>query len=96
MIVFVFSSRLISQNVTIRGKAHSSYKDKIIQVFTYTDFITNIKQKENQDTIQKDGFFELTLHTNYTQPVFLKIDNVTAKMYVEPDFDYGITIPEIY
>jgi len=94
-LLFFISAQVYSQNVTIKGKAHASYKGKIIQLFTLTDFITNIKQKESQDTIQSDGFFELNLYTAFTQPVFLKIENVTAKMYVQPDFVYGITIPEL-
>ncbi len=95
MIALSISVHFFSQNVTIKGKAHTSYKGKLIQLFTLTDFITNIKQKEAQDTIENDGFFEITFHTAYTQPVFLKIDNVTAKLYVQPDFVYGITIPEL-
>ncbi|WP_317897017.1 TlpA family protein disulfide reductase [Aurantibacillus circumpalustris] len=30
-----------------------------------------------------------------TQPVFFKIDNVVAQLYVQPDYTYGITIPEL-
>jgi thiol-disulfide isomerase/thioredoxin len=29
-----------------------------------------------------------------TQPVLLKIDNLSGKLYVQPDFVYGITFPE--
>lgn len=90
----ILSGALFSQNIVIKGKAHPSYKGKIIQLFTSTDFITNIKQRENQDTIQNDGYFELAMHSDYTTPVILKIDNVTAELYVQPDFVYGITIPE--
>jgi hypothetical protein len=85
---------LTSQNVTVKGRAHTSYIGKIIQLYTLTDFMTNLKQKESQDTIQPDGFFELGMHCEFTQPVFIKIDNVTARLYVQPDFVYGITIPE--
>ncbi len=95
IIFLIFSLQLFSQNVTIKGKAHLSYKNKIIQLFSLTDFITNIKQKESQDTIQTDGFFALSFQADYTQPVFLKIDNVIAKLYVQPDFVYGIIIPEL-
>lgn len=64
-------------------------------MYTLTDFITQIPQREASDTIEKDGYFEIAFHTDYTQPVFLKIENVTAKLYVQPDFVYGITIPEV-
>lgn len=96
IVAFVFLGiDLFSQNVTIRGKAHHSYNGKVVQLFTLTDFVTNVEQKEGQDTIQHDGFFELSFHSEFTQPVFLKIENVTAKLYVQPDFVYGITIPEL-
>lgn len=64
-------------------------------MFSSTDGITNLKQKESQDTIEADGYFELNYQSLYTQPVFLRIENVVAQMYVQPDYVYGITIPEL-
>jgi hypothetical protein len=84
-----------AQNVTIRGKAHPSYAGKLIQVLTETDYITNTRFKENSDTIAADGFFELNIQIESTRPVTLKIDQVVADLYLEPDFVYGITIPEL-
>lgn len=86
---------LLSQNVLIKGKAHKSYIGKVIQVFSTQDYITNTQQKENQDTIDADGYFEFSIHTEYTKPVYLKIENAVAQLYVQPDFVYGITFPEI-
>lgn len=71
------------------------YAGKIVQLNVLSDYITNTRQKEDEDTIQPDGYFELHFHSDHTQPVFLKIDNVVAKLYVQPDFVYGITIPEL-
>lgn len=79
----------------VKGKAHASYAGKTIQLFTISDHITGVRQKESQDTIDADGYFELPLQAAYTQPVFFKIDNVTAQLYVQPDYVYGITIPEV-
>ena len=83
-----------AQNITIRGKAHASYKGKVIQLLVESDYITNTRLIENQDTIAEDGFFELSLQSDHTRPVQLKIDQFVAELYVEPDFVYGITIPE--
>ena len=95
-IAWIFGScHAFSQNVTIRGKAHASYAGKIIQLFTLSDYISQINLRENQDTIESDGFFEMQLQSEYTQPVLLRIDKVVATLYVQPDFVYGITIPEI-
>lgn len=71
------------------------YCNKIIQLNSLTDYITNTKQKEDQDTIKSDGYFELHFQSDFTQPVFLVIGNVVAKLYVQPDFVYGVTIPEL-
>ncbi len=84
-----------AQNIKIKGKAHSSYKGKRIELYTVSDHITGIRQKESSDTIQNDGFFELSLHSLITQPVILRVENVIAKLYVSPDFVYGITLPEV-
>jgi hypothetical protein len=84
-----------TQNITIKGKAHPSYAGKVIKVYITTDYITQTRFKENQDTIERDGYFELTLHSTITRQVHLKIDNVIAQLYVQPDFVYGITIPEL-
>ncbi len=86
---------LQAQNVTIRGQAHPDYKGRIIQLLTVGDYITGIRQKETQDTIQPDGFFEMSFQSDVTQPVFFEIGNVTAQLYVHPDFVYGITIPPV-
>ena len=59
-----------------------------------SDHITEQKVIEDRDTIGKDGFFELSLYSEITQPVSLKIGNIVATLYVQPDFVYGITIPE--
>lgn len=61
---------------------------------TPIDYITGIQQKEAQDTIAADGYFELELHADHTQPVTLKIDNAVSQLYVQPDFVYGITFPK--
>ncbi len=64
-------------------------------MFSLSDNITNVEQKESQDTIGQDGFFAFSLYSDHTQPVILKIGNITSRLYVQPDFVYGITIPEI-
>ncbi len=95
MFFLLIFSKGFSQNIIIKGKAHKMYAGKIIELNSLNDYITNTKQKEDRDTIQPDGYFELHFQSDFTQPVFLTIQNVVAKMYVQPDFVYGITIPEL-
>lgn len=86
---------LRAQDIVIKGQAHQSHVGKIIQLYTFSDYLTGLQQKETQDTVQQDGFFELSFQSNETQPVFLKIGNISGKLYVQPDFVYGITFPEL-
>ena len=84
-----------SQNIQINGKADASYAGKVIELFSSTDYVTNFRLKESQDTIDKDGYFELSVYSDLVQPLTLKVENVIARLYVQPDYVYGITIPEL-
>lgn len=85
----------VAQNVTVRGRADLSYAGQVVQLYTFTDGLTDMRQKEDQDTVQRDGFFELQLQADHTQPVLVTIGRAVGKMYVEPDFVYGVTVPAI-
>jgi len=82
-----------SQNVKIKGKAHPSHKGKAINLFAYSDLITYTRIKEAADTVDKDGYFELQLQIDNTQAVQLQIDNLFGKLYIQPDYVYGVTFP---
>lgn len=84
-----------TQTITIQGIAHQSYAGKIIQVFSERDQITHLEQKEAIDTIASDGYFEVQVVSNRIQRLKLKIEQATFYLYVQPDFVYGITVPEI-
>jgi peroxiredoxin len=81
-----------SQNVKIEGKAHPSYIGKVINLYSYSDLVTFTPTKESSDTIDAKGYFELNVDIDHTQPVNLQIDNCLGILYVQPDFNYGITI----
>ena len=49
--------------------------------------------KEAIDSVDKNGYFELNLKIDNTRTVILKIDNLAGKLYIQPDFVYGITFP---
>ncbi len=97
-VIYLFvllSLPFFSQNVEIRGKASPVYAGKIIRLQVFQDYITNLRLTEASDTIDKNGSFTLEMQAERTQPVYLKIDNIIAQMYVVPDFVYGVTFPEI-
>ncbi|MBC7695946.1 MAG: TlpA family protein disulfide reductase [Burkholderiales bacterium] len=82
-----------AQNITIKGKAHASHIGKEIVLNDFTDYITYNLIKESADTIDKDGYFELKLQSNITRPVLININNLVGKIYVQPNFVYGIYFP---
>lgn len=82
-----------AQNVKIRGKAHPSHSGKAISLLAYSDLVTYTRVREAVDTVDKDGFFELQLQIQNTQPVQLQIDNLFGKLYIQPNYVYGVTFP---
>jgi hypothetical protein len=84
----------ISQNVIIKGKAHTSHIGKEIVLSDYSDYVTYTKTKESIDTIDKDGYFELKIQIQTTKPVLISINNLVGKLYIQPNFVYGIYFPQ--
>jgi hypothetical protein len=84
----------IAQNVTIKGKAHASHIGKEIVLSDYSDYVTYTKTKESIDTVDKDGYFELKIQTQTTKPVLISINNLIGKLYIQPNFVYGIYFPQ--
>jgi hypothetical protein len=84
----------IAQNVTIKGKAHASHIGKEIVLSDYSDYVTYTKTKESIDTIDKDGYFELKIQTQTTKPILISINNLVGKLYIQPNFVYGIYFPQ--
>ncbi len=82
-----------AQNITIKGKADLSHVGKEVVLNDFSDYITYTKVKESIDTIDKDGYFELKIQSAVTKPVLISIDNLTGKLYVQPNFVYGIYFP---
>lgn len=83
----------VAQNIKIKGKAHESHIGKEIYLNTFSDLITYTLIKESTDTVDANGYFELELQTNFTQPVQITIDKLVGKIYVQPGYVYGITFP---
>jgi hypothetical protein len=82
-----------AQNITIKGKAHASHIGKEVVLSDFSDYITYTRIKESADTVDKDGYFELKLHSPVTKPILINIDNLIGKIYVQPNFVYGIYFP---
>lgn len=94
ILIFILISLITkAQNITIKGKAHPSHIGKEVVLSDFTDYITYNLIKESSDTIDKDGYFELKLQSKNTKPILLNINNLIGKIYVQPNFVYGIYFP---
>lgn len=95
LLIFIFSAIITcnAQNITIKGKAHASHIGKEVVLSDFSDYITYTRIKESSDTVDKDGYFELKIQSAITKPILINIDNLIGKIYVQPNFVYGIYFP---
>lgn len=93
LILFFWGIKLFSQNVIIKGQAHRSHIGSEIILSDYADYVTYTKTKESFDTIDKNGYFQLKIQTDCTKPVNISIGNLVGKLYIQPNFVYGIYFP---
>lgn len=95
IIVFLFFALFgHAQNITIKGKAHASHIGKEIKAYDFADYVTYTRVLSAIDTIDKDGYFELKIQSNNTKPILLNIENLLGKLYIQPNFVYGVYYPE--
>lgn len=92
-LILIISITCGAQNITIKGKADASHIGKEVILSDFLDYITYARTKESADTVDKDGYFELKLQSNITKPILINIDNLIGKIYVQPNFVYGIYFP---
>lgn len=95
LLFFIFSFAFIctAQNITIKGKAHASHIGKEVVLSDFSDYITYTRIKESVDTVDKEGYFELKVQSSTTKPILININNLVGKIYVQPNFVYGIYFP---
>lgn len=85
--LFTLSLFSLAQNIIIHGNAHPVYlknSDKIAKLYTYADDITYQPILQDKDSLDNKGRFTLTLYSDKTQVVLIKIKNAVSKIYVEP------------
>lgn len=96
LIVYSFmvcAIQLHAQSITIKGKAHPSHIGKEVVLSDYIDYLTYNRVVESIDTVDKNGYFEFNIHSNTTKPINISIENLTGKLYIQPNYVYGIFFP---
>ena len=87
-----------SQNVTINGKADTSYiahagmLSSTIFAFTYDDYISYKEKELGSSPIDEKGNFSISLKISEPTYLFLMIENAKAEMIAEPNKTYQIQI----
>lgn len=94
LLCFLLPLMGVSQNITIKGQAHPSYKGKEVALHDFTDYVSYTKTTESVDTVDANGYFELKFESHLTKPVLISIDHVVGKLYVQPNYVYGIYFPQ--
>lgn len=91
-VLFLSSVVIFSQNVTIKGIA-PAHKGKEIAIYLFDDLITRSQTLQSSDTVDARGNFQLQLSVLYPQLALIKVDNLYGKIYLQPNFLYGIIFP---
>lgn len=94
LLLTLLGSVAFAQNVSIKGVA-STHKGKEISVYLYDDLITFAQTRMDFDTVDSKGVFELQLTITAPQLAIIKVGQLAGRIYLQPDFKYGIIIPPV-
>lgn len=90
--LIVAAGSACGQNVTIKGIA-GAHKGKEIAVYLYDDLVTYSQSRIDADTVDARGNFELQLSVKAPQVALIRTNKLVGKIYLQPDFIYGIIFP---
>jgi len=89
-LIFI-SSTVFSSTTIIKGNA-KLFKGKEIAVYTYSDYITNTKEKIGFTTIKDDGKFSFQFDNKSIKKTIIKIEDKTTWFFTEPGSVYNINL----
>lgn len=93
MLALAFPSHAKSDTTILYGN-DANYINKTIEVYGYSDFITRKTILLAKDTVDSLGNFELQIPIQYTRLVQVPFDYYNGLLYVEPNEEYEIILPE--
>ena len=92
LLLFTFTFPSLSAQSVIKGKAEE-YKGKQITLLCYTDLLTFTEKKLTSTKIGDDGSFELKAGLDHTFTGIIRIGEINAYIYVEPETTYRVFFP---
>ena len=84
-----------TQNVSINGITYVPKRNKEIRIYEVADFLTNTEKEIGRTKIDTFGRFSFTIQTPAIKKVILRFDDKYSWMYIEPNSNYYIDLPEL-
>jgi thiol-disulfide isomerase/thioredoxin len=84
-----------AQNVSINGITDVPKKNKDIRIYEVSDFLTNTEKEIGRTKIDSFGRFSFTIQTPEIKKIILRFDDKFSWLYIEPNSNYYIDLPEI-
>ena len=84
-----------AQNVSINGITYVPKKNKEIRIYEVSDFLTNTEKEIGRTKIDSFGRFSFTIQTPEIKKIILRFDDKFSWLYIEPNSNYYIDLPEI-
>jgi len=94
ILLFIFISGVVAQQVTISGSAPGA-EEKTIKLVTWGDMITFIEEPVAQTTIDSLGNFTMSFELPSTSYIAIAIDLHRAELYMQPNMSYQLKIARI-
>lgn len=92
LLFFIYFSTYAAE-VSISGKAHG-IKNTELDAVIIEDYISNREKHLASCKVDNNGNFNLKAHINYTTKLILRINDLNAFLYVEPNKNYIISLPK--
>jgi thiol-disulfide isomerase/thioredoxin len=83
----------VAQSSGVKGKS-LEHAGKVIEVYTYLDFVSEKKYLLDKDTIAEDGSFNLQFDNTETLFGMIYFGDLYAHIYLQPDVQYILELPE--
>lgn len=81
-------------DTTILFGTNTAYKNKTIEIYSYSDFITKTPVCIAKDTVDSLGYFQLNIPIKSTQLIQIPFDYYNGLLYIEPGERYEVILPE--
>jgi hypothetical protein len=83
-----------AQNVSIQGISYIPKKNRDVRIFAIEDYLTNTETEIGRTQLDSTGKFFVKLNIDEIKKIVIRFDNKYSYMYVQPNNQYFIDLPE--